>query len=620
MPQLRDLIERSFDRGTIERGLAYWRNGYVDKVKTGPDFVEAHVSGSDDYEVQIQLSGVNVGRDGISLDEISGECSCPVGWQCKHVVATLAEWSAGLGFPPAPRGGSPKPAKTAAGPAAKPEPFPDLEQVVFEPWLDEIVAAQRWTESALVDEGERVRVGDLHYVFTHQHARLSMTVVGSRRLKSGELGVGKRFGHLRQVGLSSGRDYATDEDLALVAMMLAFCGEYDNDPGLRRPPAFLIERLLVTGRCHWNDYREPPLRLLDPTPATLCWAQKADRRRIAIVDAQGSTLELVRSEPPWQVSAAGMGPLIIDLTPARLAAVIGMPWLSSPLLRASVEALPLPLPDGLTPVVAPRPVLRVVRRTLAWATADGRRRRSVEVGVVTYRYGADELGVDGPALMVGGDGAAVSRDAATERERGAELARLGLRRWPPPGIHTQGDNEHLRGQPLHVPIDRLLAPGDDAVAIPPAVLLALRGSGWDVVGASPLPEVALIELDQVAASVDERDGGDWFELHLGIDVGGRRIDLVPLLTPLLRGGPEAWSRLPRAVGEPPAVLATCGDTSVLRVPLALIESLHAQTIGLESSLAANGELIQRMEQKSDLMIESVERSIEAQKKPVKRWR
>ncbi len=53
---------------------------------------------------------------------------------------------------------------------------------------------------------------------------------------------------------------------------------------------------------------------------------------------------------------------------------------------------------------------------------------------------------------------------------------------------------------------------------------------------------------------------------------------------------------------------------------ALIESLHAQTIGLESSLAANGELIQLMEQKSDLMIESVERSIEAQKKPVKRWR
>jgi hypothetical protein len=54
---------------------------------------------------------------------------------------------------------------------------------------------------------------------------------------------------------------------------------------------------------------------------------------------------------------------------------------------------------------------------------------------------------------------------------------------------------------------------------------------------------------------------------------------------------------------------------------ALIESLRSQTVGLESSLAANGELIQRMEHKSDLVLESLERTEEAQKKPQpKRWR
>jgi hypothetical protein len=48
---------------------------------------------------------------------------------------------------------------------------------------------------------------------------------------------------------------------------------------------------------------------------------------------------------------------------------------------------------------------------------------------------------------------------------------------------------------------------------------------------------------------------------------------------------------------------------------ALIESLRAQAVGLESSLAANGELIQRMEQKSDLVLESLEQQAEAAKRP-----
>jgi hypothetical protein len=51
---------------------------------------------------------------------------------------------------------------------------------------------------------------------------------------------------------------------------------------------------------------------------------------------------------------------------------------------------------------------------------------------------------------------------------------------------------------------------------------------------------------------------------------------------------------------------------------ALIESLRAQTVTFESSLAASGQMIQRMEQTSDLVLDSLQRA-EDEKQKKKRW-
>jgi hypothetical protein len=52
---------------------------------------------------------------------------------------------------------------------------------------------------------------------------------------------------------------------------------------------------------------------------------------------------------------------------------------------------------------------------------------------------------------------------------------------------------------------------------------------------------------------------------------------------------------------------------------ALIESLRAQTVTFESSLAASGQLIERMEQKSDLVLDSLQRAEDEKAKQKKRW-
>ncbi len=63
----------------FERGMEYCKQGRVRNVTIYGNTVKAAVIGSDKYRVEIKL-GKGV---------IEGECTCPVGYSCKHVVATL---------------------------------------------------------------------------------------------------------------------------------------------------------------------------------------------------------------------------------------------------------------------------------------------------------------------------------------------------------------------------------------------------------------------------------------------------------------------------------------------------------------------------------------------------
>ncbi len=156
------------------------------------------------------------------------------------------------------------------------------------------------------------------------------------------------------------------------------------------------------------------------------------------------------------------------------------------------------------------------------------------------------------------------------------MDRLGLRRW-------LTDQRSFRTISLvtdlmvRVPEHVDTVPAEQDISISSATLVALKASGWHIVGTS-VPEVRILALEKIAVQVEEGGDGDWFELHAGMEVDGERVDLVPLLTPLLKGGKAAWERIPRAADDPPAVLVTVGNDRVLRVGLDLLATLHDQLI------------------------------------------
>jgi len=102
-----DDLRTSFDKTTYERGAAYYRERMVSSVKAEGGVINAQVKGSggNRYRQSIHLQG-----KGPQL-VVEGDCSCPMEYNCKHVVAALlAACDAGLVVnPAAPERGLPYP-------------------------------------------------------------------------------------------------------------------------------------------------------------------------------------------------------------------------------------------------------------------------------------------------------------------------------------------------------------------------------------------------------------------------------------------------------------------------------------------------------------------------------
>ncbi|PHS16858.1 MAG: helicase SNF2 [Kangiella sp.] len=84
-------LKNEFDAGAYSRGNSYFNQGRVGKVKCNVESknsmtLSGEVAGSYKYNQNILVERESWGID------IEGDCSCPVSYNCKHVVAVLLEY------------------------------------------------------------------------------------------------------------------------------------------------------------------------------------------------------------------------------------------------------------------------------------------------------------------------------------------------------------------------------------------------------------------------------------------------------------------------------------------------------------------------------------------------
>jgi superfamily II DNA or RNA helicase len=567
MTDLAQDLRRLIEAGSVRRGVDYHARGHVTSAEADPNGAAASGivagSGGRAYRQDIALEWTVNGR----LAEVDGDCTCPVGWNCKHVVAVLLSLERQLR------------SRTRTLPAVRPD----------DAWISGEM--QRWLERLAAmptdDSGGEAYPANVKDRIAYV---ISPTRVGPPRVKvfkTRVLASGELSARATSYSAGNARSYGTvkflrPSDLQILPALnnnphYGLGGEgYGLPDG--RAGQWLMSEILRTGRARLGAVDGLALSEGPPRQARFEWtAVPSGQQVMRAVTEDGAQLTPLGLEPPWYVdmSSGTSGPLETGLTPARAALLASAPPLDpkeAHLVAGQLGALtggPVPLPAQPRREevrdVRPQPVLRLFAVAAYGRPVGGRRRynymyerpaQTLPALCPTFDYEGlrcapasakgriAPLERVAPALV-----RLIHRDPAAEREAldDFEAFAEGYGFVPTTEIDRTFDHpERLDDAMVLPPVDEvdatvrigeLLAPHiDDALAFMAEVAPELEARGWRIEIDESWP-VAFAPGPAELSGGFETKGTDWFRFTLKVTVGETEADLAPILTEIVLSMP-----------------------------------------------------------------------------------
>ena len=534
----RQLLSRSvtsvLDRPTLDKGADYLRRGLVREIWFNRDGSDAgtllgSVKGSeaDPYTAGIRIA-LNGGRP-----HVDTQCTCPLEGECKHVAAIALKM---LGARPTDL--PPLDARTPKGADLGP----------WRAWFESLETPRSPLARHAQQDPAQV-FGILLRFGEGTLPRLLAQPVWFKPNRRGGLGSPQPVGHTYYGGdpweRLSPEQFEHVARLRMGTSGYAGTGAWYTLTGLRDES--LLEILLASHPCFVDKPSTGRVRLAAPRALGWDWDTGNDGSQtlIARLDGERVKTRLLRIDGVWY----------FDLQAREFGRVDG----DARLVEAALRAPPL-LPEH-APLVADRLQKTEVARELPTPArpAMAEAHRVVPVPVLTlrafpllapingspvrYHAGAARLSFDyaGPRLAFAPSGAArerrmhegrlldIMRDRSAEIAAVERLDALGFidaELLPPiPGL---GRDALADGDFVLEPRRAQLAPAEQLFAMSPR----LREQGFRLETDTGFPFELLDEPDDWVAEITE-SGNAWFDLSLGIDVAGERIDLLPVLRALL---------------------------------------------------------------------------------------
>jgi len=550
-----DLI-KNFDAGAMQRGRGYAEDGNVLSTHWKNERLVGEVAGSGG-EVYRQSIGVFSRREQINFD---GNCTCPVGYNCKHVVSVLL--------------------KDIEFRERDERPSPGAATAIAQHWLMQLEQLRQVAQPQLSQSSSTTI---LAWILAPD-ARDGGSLLHLRKGRQGKRGgIGATHGDVNHHGLL--RDPPAWIATGDIELLRQFAGlaAVTGGLGVARPQgalgARLLGQLVAQGRLlravTLDDLargRVVPLHAGPARAALVGWHPAADDAEALQLGWQfgGGSVhernvpeEVLPTDPASYLDGELIGELTLPPPLARLPLEMLLGAVEqAPLLwpehRASVSTRMAELGlDGVFPLpqvletrersdVVPQPVL-LLDSMLAHHRGDYTWH---DHATLFFDYdGWSTEDVDGPVLrrvdasMV----ELIVRDAALESAATAMLAELGFMAPPPDS-----------------PVNDLpgaLQLADEAawVGFVRDALPRLQAAGWQVEFDGNY-RYDLADVDDWYAELDEEgEGGQaWFALELGIVVNGQRHALLPLLLKMIRAAPHDFN---------PAALAARADSGALVIEL-----------------------------------------------------
>ncbi len=498
--------------GSFEKGRSYFFEGAVRDLRAdkGGQRLIASVQGNRPrpYHVFVEI-------DDSEPVGLSGRCSCPVGWNCKHAAAVLLE--ALRKPPPVERadenlldgavGGWLHRLRQAVHPLASPE------MIVYR--LDGPVAPG----SPFVIDLRVVRI-----------------------LKSGAWGA-ERALPVQQLQNASA-NYMTPADRAIIGLLQGGSWSPQLQPSQDPEIADLtLRRILATGRCRWQNLASPALGIGPSCAGRLGWQVGDDGRQTMRVVLDDASAVVLPSASPWYVVPAEhlAGPVDLELARPLVRIALSAP----PVTKAQAEAVGTALERELPGVTLPRPrsdiveevrkdppvpILTLVQRKRGWNYWGVRTKEwddNVDLALLGFSYGGIAVDPDDRRneLRAFEEGRIVVR----RRNRSAE--RAALKRLQELGLQAVETFEAQERDEDRIAFGFAEGQRDWPNFVYDAVP-QLEREGWRIEFENGFRHRVVDGAGEWTAELQE-DSGWWFSLDLGIVVEGERVPLLPVLSSLL---------------------------------------------------------------------------------------
>ncbi len=585
-------VRQLFSSATLRKAQEYLR--HVARLQIGPRHIGALVQGSapDPYEVSVDFMAnapmfAEVGKPWL----IEPNCSCPVGYACKHAAAVML-----LALRERDKG-------------------PRINPAVVH-WADTLRAARGTAATALATAGGRGGGAQaIYYILAPGKGRrgLFLHLIKGRLDEQHRRSAATAGWNNLERALVSPPQFADAADLEIFRRLLHLAGR----GGLRGDLALsgaagaeLLARMLATGRaCYAPPGQQPgdpylPLTLAADRPARLAWQLDEHGLLNARLLTEPAASHLLPTDPPWFVDTARgeAGVAACEAPSDVLAHLLTLPALTPIDVRVVAEVLhevapglPPPAADGERGMrlidVPPQPVLHLHTVTL-WGMTPHRGydadygRLAYDYALAEFRYGEVALRpgeTSAFAVLPDGETVRVLRRPDEEQRHLATLRALGFEAPPRHALYFHGDRmpEGLLGLASEEEWERFfsdLAP-------------RLRDAGWQI-EFPPEYRHHLLETGDWDIDFEEPEAGNgWLTVSLGIEVDGRRVELAPLLHELFARDPR-WLDGALLAGIRDEERVVLGDGAQQRFAVAArrLKPLARTLIDLFDSLPADGRL------------------------------
>ncbi len=594
-------INNNFEYPELQRGNDYAKQRRVTNlVIDNMGVLTALVRGtaSKPYQVEIQITKHKRTTD------FDGYCTCPVGFDCKHIVAALF---AGLDYF--------SPLKTSIQTPTNNTQMLDYET---QKWLTKLSAK----DGDIVDDNKQ-----LTYIISPPTKELAFSVsaVFTYVLKNGFLSSINKKINVKNINYPQ-TQYLTDLDQTIIKL-IGGLSEYYIHYYIYEIPAgeasnLLLNLLIQTGRCYLEAEKIHPndaLTMGETQKATIEWQVNNNGNQKTQLKVENIQNPIILSlTPPHYICpyTKKIGLIENELPAKQLALLLRAPEITpehSELFHQKLANILPDLPAALPKIIPlqkqqipPISCLKLCSTSIQAQKSNGWKYypqgAPIEIPTVQLRFQYANKKVNWEdknseiKLFKDNELHIITRDISAENKQREYINKLGISL-----ILNDIDNSYnVKSSDTWLftnnPANKKFTTNQDTTKFwndfMQNIIPKLKEQGWKIEISANFPYNIVHADDEWYSEIEEVSGIDWFGVELGVNIEGKKLNLIPIILKLLKTDQNIFDNIDKLSAQEP-LLITLDDGRRLALPpkrAEILLSILKNLFSYKTEIDKNGRL------------------------------